>query len=128
MIITFKKQSDNNVQTITAPIFVVIRLSKTIKLAPKFINTPSEFFIFKNLKQKDLSKNASIFVNEDETLLSSYTSGFYLDLLNTDFSLANNELFEIVPNYGLGFLVSTLRVKNSLDQKRNLQDRYDLIV
>lgn len=114
----------NMEQSISAPIYVVIRPSKEIREAPKFVNTPSEFFLIKNLNQIDLSRNASVFVNEDDAA-SLFNSGFHLDLLNPDMTPLSDDLFEVVPNYGLGFLPSTIRIKN---QQRAVHQKYDLIV
>ena len=60
--------------------------------------------------------------------LSVYDSGFSLDLLNQDLTFAD-DIFEIVPNYGEGLVVSTLKLKEKaqLDYEKGKR-RYDFVV
>lgn len=133
---------------VSVPIYVVIRPSKQARHAPRFVNTPSEFFLFRQATTSARrlssdamimtgSRNASIFVAEDESA-SLLNSGFHLDLLNPDMtplgssSDLDGSPFEIVPNYGHGFLSSSLRVKTPIGGRRAppilANQKYDLIV
>lgn len=142
--------------SLTAPIHVVIRPSKQVKQAPRFVNTPSELFLFRSTRTSGGSgqnggeegrrrdqvvisrRNASVFVVEDESA-SLLNSGFHLDILNPDMTPmdaagSDESPFEIVPNYGHGFLPSILRIKTNF-ARRTLSSgallsnqKYDLIV
>lgn len=142
-------QQQQQQHIVSVPIYVVVRPSKQAKHAPRFVNTPSEFFLFRQATTTSArrlssdamimtgSRNASIFVAEDESA-SLLNSGFHLDLLNPDMTPLGSSPdlgdspFEIVPNYGHGFLSSSLRVKNSIVGRRALpilaNQKYDLIV
>lgn len=110
------EKADGHFRSIKAPIYVIVEPSTRIaKQAPEFLNTPSEFFISKGLKANQLITNVSIFVNQDENLSVS-NSGFYLELLRKDLFTKADELFELVPYYGTGSLITTLRLKQNLAQ------------
>lgn len=128
-IMTIEFQLDDSIEKIppiSAPIYVVIRPRKEPKEPPKFVNTPTEFFLFRTIQHaNDLTRNATFYVSED-VVTSLFNAGFYVDILNSDMSPLVDDLFEVVPNYGLGFMASALRVKNSNLLANN--HKYDLIV
>lgn len=106
----FSIKTSNKILTANAIIYVVIKRSKFQKSPPVFMNVPYGFFISENLKPGQLARNVSIVVKEVHDL-SLYDSGFSLDLLNKDLTFAD-DVFEIVPNYGEGLVVSTLKLKD----------------
>lgn len=125
MTIEFTSHGPEQVVT-SAFIYVVIRPSRHVKQAPRFVNTPSEFFLFKNSASQQ--RNASVFVSEADGM-SLNSAGFHLDLLAPDMTpLSPASLFEVVPNYGLGFLPSMLRVKDNSSTIATNNQKYDLIV
>jgi hypothetical protein len=101
--------------TLSAAIYVIVEASEksVAQAAPKFMNTPETFFIGDHLRPNDLARNVSIFVNEDDALSSS-NSGFVLELFYANMTRAD-DLFELMPSYGLGHSVSTLKLKKSLN-------------
>ncbi len=111
----------------TTNVFVVIKRSKFQKNPPEFINLPYRFFVSESLTPGRLARNVSIVTREVHDL-SVYDSGFSLDLLNQDLTFAD-DVFEIVPNYGEGLVVSTFKLKDKalLDYEKGKR-RYDLVV
>ena len=115
------------VSTAKATIYVVIKRSKFQHFPPEFLHVPYEFSISENLKPNDLARNVTIVVKEPHNL-SVYNSGFNLELLNADLSFAD-DVFEIVPNYGEGLVVSTLKLRANakLDYEHGRRE-YNLVV
>ena len=115
------------IMSTTAQINVVVERPKMALSAPIFINTPYAFLISENLKGGSVARNVTITVYEPEKL-SIYTSGFFLVLLNPDMTVCT-DTFELVPSYGEGLLMVTLRLKSNvvLDYEKG-QTRFDYIV
>ncbi len=110
-----------------ALINVVIKRQKSAESAPIFLNKSFIFSISESLMPNELARNVSIAVFEPEKL-SAYSSGFFVDLLNPDLTISN-DVFELTPNYGIGFLICSLKLKKtaSLDFENGKQ-KYDFIV
>ena len=127
MQVSFSAFVANATLITNSAIYVVIKRSKFQKSPPKFMNLPYSFFVSENLKPTEAARNVSLVVKELHDS-SVYDSGFYLDLLNVDLTFAD-DTFEIVPNYGVGLVVSTLRLREKarLDYE-NGRKRYDLVV
>jgi hypothetical protein len=127
MSVLFKQKTFDTIQTANAQINVIIQRPLVSQSPPSFLNLPYQFIVSENLKPNDLARNVSITVLETDKL-SVYNSGFTLELLNSDFSYAN-DVFEIAPSYGIGLLVSTLRLKQNaiLDYEKGKRI-YDFIV
>ena len=115
------------IMSTSAQINVVVERPKMAISAPIFINTPYAFLISENLKGGSVARNVTITVYEPEKL-SIYTSGFFLVLLNPDMTVCT-DTFELVPNYGEGLLMATLKLKPNmvLDYEKG-QTRFDYIV
>ena len=127
MLAHFSISSAKQSLTAAASVYVVIKRSKFQKSPPEFMHTPYRFYISENIKPGQLARNVTIVVKEVNDL-SVYDSGFSLDLLNQDLTFAD-DIFEIVPNYGEGLVVSTLKLKENaqLDYERGKR-RYDFVV
>jgi hypothetical protein len=125
--VKFKQTKFNIVLKDEALVNVVIKHQQFAESAPIFLNKSFVFSISESLKPGEIARNISITVIEPDKQ-SAYSSGFYVDLLNPDLSLSN-DVFELIPNYGIGFLVSSLRLKNTaLLDFENGKQKYDFIV
>ena len=113
--IVFRHQYlDNKVLTASADLLVVCKQPTHGENAPKFSETQYQFEIEESLEINSIARNVLIEVDDDSNELSLYRAGFNLELLNTnDLSPVNQ--FEIVPNYGQGLLISSLRLKQKID-------------
>ncbi len=125
--VKFKQTKFNIVLKDDALINVIIKRQQFAVSAPAFLNKSFVFSISENLKPGEVARNVSISVFESDKL-SAYTSGFYVDLLNPDLTISN-DIFELIPNYGIGFLICSLRLKKtaSIDYENGKQ-KYDFIV
>ena len=107
--------------------YVVIQQLTQANIVPKFLNTPYVFEISENLAPNAIVRSVKIIVSEDKNLSFSI-AGYQLELLNSDFTTINN-VFDIVPNFGMGITMSTLKLKTNVNiDIENGQTRYDLIV
>lgn len=88
---------------------------------------PYEFSIVENLEPNTIAWNVSIFVEEIDKL-PIYKLGFNLELLYRNLSISN-DIFELVPNYGIGRLVATVKLKSNkyLDYEKG-QRKYELTI
>jgi hypothetical protein len=127
MEIQFIQQfKDGSEIALTALIDVIIKKpTRSLDYFPKFSKSAYEFIIDEDIKPNTIARNVSILVqNEYQT---DFSSGFGLELLNIDLTPANTDTFELVPNYGVGFLVASLKVKCVLDYEKGNR-KYDFVI
>lgn len=127
MQISYTIQSPNDIYMSTATIQVVIERPLMATSPPKFSQPSYQFGISEHLKPNSLARNVEITIYESDQL-SVYSSGFFVELLNKDFtSIAG--MFEMVPKFGKGTLVASLKLATSalLDYESG-KTEYNLIV
>jgi hypothetical protein len=118
--------ADRTATSLTAQVNVIIKKpARSLDYFPKFSKLAYEFIINEDIKPNTLARNVSILVQSDYQ--TDFSSGFSLELLNSDNTPASGEPFELVPNYGVGFLVASLKVKSALDYEKGNR-RYDFVV
>jgi hypothetical protein len=127
MELSFNQRFNNDPHefSITALINVIIdKPRRSLDYFPKFSRQAYEFMIEENLELNSIARNVSILVQSE--YMTDFSSGFTLELLNKDFSLAN-DVFELVPKYGIGYLIASIKVKSVLDYEKGIR-KYDFVV
>ena len=121
MSVVFTQQQSNAIYTCMANIYVVIKRPSAALTPPRFLQSSYEFSISENLQPGDIARSVKIVAYETDEL-SLYTSGFFLSLLNPDYSYVTG-LFEVTPKYGEGTLVASLRLntQSKLDHDNGLR-------
>lgn len=109
MNITFNQQNEKNIFSTQAEIHAIFDYPQLAQKPPVFLLQEHIFYIYENISADATIRNASIAVYEDEPL-STYNSGFYLEIFDDENSFVK-DTFEIEPNFGMGFLVSFLKLK-----------------
>lgn len=120
MEVSFTLQSSSYVYTSKASVQVVIERQLIARNAPKFSSASYQYQISEDLQPGSIIRSTHVTVYESEEL-SVYSSGFDLELLNTDYTSADG-MFDVVPKYGEGTLVASLIYKNPnfLDFESNI--------
>jgi hypothetical protein len=127
MEIQFVQQfKDGSELALTTLIDVIIKKpARSLDYFPRFSKSAYEFIIDEDIKPNTIARNVSILVqNEYQT---DFSSGFTLELLNCDLTPVNSDTFELVPNYGVGILVASMKVKSVLDYEKGNR-KYDFVV
>ena len=126
MEVKFIQLCNNNELSVSSRVNVIItKPTRSLDYFPRFSKSAYEFIIDESIPPNTIARNVSILVqNEYQT---DFSKGFGLELLNQDLTPANSEMFELVSNYGVGYLVVSIRVKSILDYESGKR-RYDFIV
>lgn len=107
--ITFFQQIQNHLYSTKAEINVIFDYPQTAQKPPAFLYQDNTFFVYENIAPNTAIRNASLTVYEDEPL-SLDNSGFYLEVLDKEKNIPDS-MFDIVPNFGMGYLVSCFKLK-----------------
>lgn len=108
MQVSFTLQSPSSVITSTATIQVIIQRPLIASSPPKFSHSSYQFVLSESLEPGSLARNAAVTVYESDEL-SVYSAGFSIELLSTDLGTPDG-VFELVPKYGMGTLVASVRL------------------
>jgi hypothetical protein len=108
MQVSFTLQSPSSIITSTAVIQVIIQRPLVASSPPKFSHSSYQFVLSESLEPGSLARDAVVTVYESDEL-SVYSSGFSIELLSTDLGTPDG-VFELVPRYGMGTLVASVRL------------------
>lgn len=127
MELTFMQMSNSaSDTTISVPIEVIVtKPTRSSDYFPKFSQPAYRFDIEENFPINKIARHANILINNEYQ--TDFSEGFTIDLLNTNLSPAGSEVFELVPSFGIGSLISSLRVKSLLDYEKGPR-RYEFVV
>lgn len=107
--VTFNQQNEKNIFSTNAEIHAIFDYPQIAQRPPVFLHQEYTFFVYENISTNTAIRNASVTVYEDEPL-STYSSGFYLEIFDDQNSIVK-DLFDVEPNFGMGFLISFLKLK-----------------
>lgn len=110
---------NKKILTAKTNIQVVCRRRQTLIDAPKFLNDSYSFELDENHVPGSMLRQVNIQVDQSHVELPASQTGFTLELLNAKDSSPAKDLFEIVPNYGEGLLVASLKLKKKTNPRRN---------
>jgi len=110
---------NKKIRTAKTSVQVVCKRHQVIQIAPQFSNNSYEYELDDSVQPGSVLRHVRIQVNQSHVDLPVNQTGFTLELLNSKDSSPANDLFEIVPSYGEGLLVSSLKLKQRPDLKRN---------
>ncbi|CAF0789975.1 unnamed protein product [Brachionus calyciflorus] len=127
MKINFIQQFVNNQYSTSAEIKIVFEGSNFVRSAPSFLFPSYHYYIYENIEPNAPIRNASLTIFEPEAL-SPFISGFDLEIQSSD-SNSPDPIFDITPNYGMGFLIACLKLRPNvlLDYDKGPR-RYDILV
>lgn len=111
---------------VAARIVVVVKKpTRSLDFFPKFTKSSYEFEVAESVPLNSIARNVTILIHNE--YLTDFTDGFGVELLNRDLTPASTDIFELVPNYGVGFLLVTLKVKSPLDYEKGIR-KFDYVV